>query len=88
MSATDLAFRDEVRAFLDEKLTPELRTGGRLMTSVYANHGASMQWQSSRIPPSASIAGYQPLLSLSASAPSRTCASTAQAPDEENCEAR
>jgi alkylation response protein AidB-like acyl-CoA dehydrogenase len=44
-SAADLAFRDEVRAFLDEKLTPELRRAGRLMTSVYADHDASMQWQ-------------------------------------------
>ena len=37
-SATDSAFRDEVRAFLQEKLTPELRVAGRLMTSVYADH--------------------------------------------------
>ncbi len=44
-SATDLAFRDEVRTFLDEKLTPELRRAGRLMTSVYADHDASMEWQ-------------------------------------------
>jgi len=44
-SATDLAFRDEVRAFLAEKLTPELRQAGRLMTSVYADHQASMEWQ-------------------------------------------
>jgi alkylation response protein AidB-like acyl-CoA dehydrogenase len=44
-SAADMAFRDEVRAFLDEKLTPELRRAGRLMTSVYADHEASMQWQ-------------------------------------------
>jgi alkylation response protein AidB-like acyl-CoA dehydrogenase len=44
-SATDKAFRDEVRGFLDEKLTPELRRAGRLMTSVYADHEASMQWQ-------------------------------------------
>ena len=44
-SATDLAFRDEVRSFLDEKLTPDLRRAGRLMTSVYADHEASMQWQ-------------------------------------------
>ena len=27
-SAADLTFRDEVRAFLDEKLTPELAAGG------------------------------------------------------------
>lgn len=44
-SAADLAFRDEVRAFLDEKLTPDLREAGRLMTSVYAEHEASMRWQ-------------------------------------------
>ena len=40
-----LAFRDDVRTFLDEKLTPELRQAGRLMTSVYADHEASMEWQ-------------------------------------------
>lgn len=44
-SATDLAFRDEVRSFLDEKLTAELRQAGRLMTSVYSDHDAAMQWQ-------------------------------------------
>ena len=44
-SAKDLEFRDEVRAFLDDKLTPELRRAGRLMTSVYADHEASMAWQ-------------------------------------------
>jgi alkylation response protein AidB-like acyl-CoA dehydrogenase len=44
-SATDTAFRDEVRAFLQDKLTPELRLAGRLMTSVYADHEASMEWQ-------------------------------------------
>ena len=44
-SAKDLEFRDEVRAFLDARLTPELRQAGRLMTSVYADHEASMAWQ-------------------------------------------
>ncbi|MDT5102534.1 MAG: hypothetical protein QOI25_47, partial [Mycobacterium sp.] len=44
-SATDIAFRDEVRAFLQEKLTPELQRAGRLMTSVYSDHEASLQWQ-------------------------------------------
>jgi alkylation response protein AidB-like acyl-CoA dehydrogenase len=44
-SAKDLEFRDEVRAFLDDKLTDDLRQAGRLMTSVYADHGASMAWQ-------------------------------------------
>ncbi|BBY53466.1 acyl-CoA dehydrogenase family protein [Mycobacterium koreense] len=44
-SAADIAFRDEVREFLDAKLTPELRRAGQLMTSVYADHEASMRWQ-------------------------------------------
>ena len=44
-SDEDLRFRDEVRAFLDEKLTDDLRLAGRLMTSVYADHEASMTWQ-------------------------------------------
>ena len=44
-SDEDLRFRDEVRAFLDEKLTDDLRRAGRLMTSVYADHQASMKWQ-------------------------------------------
>ncbi|WP_321938190.1 acyl-CoA dehydrogenase family protein [Paraburkholderia sp. J8-2] len=44
-SDADLAFRDEVRAFLKEHLTEDLREAGRLMTSVYADHEASMKWQ-------------------------------------------
>ena len=44
-SPKDLEFRDEVRAFLDEHLTDDLRQAGRLMTSVYADHEASMAWQ-------------------------------------------
>ncbi|MGV0627136.1 acyl-CoA dehydrogenase family protein [Mycolicibacter minnesotensis] len=44
-SEEDRAFQAEVRQFLDEKLTPELRRAGRLMTSVYADHDASLAWQ-------------------------------------------
>jgi alkylation response protein AidB-like acyl-CoA dehydrogenase len=44
-SDADLAFRDEVRTFFATHLTDELRTAGRLMTSVYADHAAAMQWQ-------------------------------------------
>ncbi len=44
-SPADMAFRDEVRAFLAEKLTPELRHAGATMTSVYSDHEASMAWQ-------------------------------------------
>lgn len=44
-SDADIAFRDEVRTFLEDKLTPELRRAGRLMTSVYADHDASVEWQ-------------------------------------------
>ncbi len=45
LSPEDAAFRDEVRAFLAEKLTPSLRAAGSRMTSVYADHGAQMAWQ-------------------------------------------
>lgn len=41
----DLAFAEEVREFLDHELTPELRAAGRWMTSVYADHELSMEWQ-------------------------------------------
>jgi alkylation response protein AidB-like acyl-CoA dehydrogenase len=44
-SEADLAFRDEVRAFLEEKLTPDLRAAGELATSVYSDHEASLKWQ-------------------------------------------
>lgn len=44
-SEADTAFRDEVREFLAARLTPELRRAGRLMTSVYSDHAASMEWQ-------------------------------------------
>ena len=44
-SSKDRQFRDEVRAFLNENLTDDLRQAGRLMTSVYADHEASMAWQ-------------------------------------------
>jgi alkylation response protein AidB-like acyl-CoA dehydrogenase len=44
-SDEDIRFREEVRAFLRERLTPELQQAGRLMTSVYSDHDASMRWQ-------------------------------------------
>lgn len=44
-SPQDQAFREEVRAFLDETLTDEIRDSGKLMTSVYADHDRSMAWQ-------------------------------------------
>ncbi len=44
LSARDTAFRDEIRRFLDEKLTPDLRAAGELMTSVYADYETTMRW--------------------------------------------
>lgn len=44
-SDSELAFRDEVRVFLAEALTPEIRRAGTLATSVYPDHEASMAWQ-------------------------------------------
>jgi alkylation response protein AidB-like acyl-CoA dehydrogenase len=45
LSAEDLAFRDEVRAFIDAKLTPQLREAGRRMTSVFCDKAHSLAWQ-------------------------------------------
>lgn len=45
LTAQDHAFRDEVRAFLDAELTPELRRAGTLMTSVYARPEVGLAWQ-------------------------------------------
>lgn len=44
-SPADLAFRDEVRAFLDAELTPDLRRVAERMTSVYALPAISLEWQ-------------------------------------------
>jgi alkylation response protein AidB-like acyl-CoA dehydrogenase len=44
-SPEDRAFRDEVSAFLDAALTPELRSAGRRLTSVYGDYETEMAWQ-------------------------------------------
>ncbi len=44
-SAEDIAFREDVRAFLDAELTPEMRRDTLLTTSVYPPHELSMAWQ-------------------------------------------
>lgn len=44
-SPEETAFRDEVRTFLDEKLTPELRRYTRRMTSVYTDKATALAWQ-------------------------------------------
>ncbi|MDX5366001.1 MAG: acyl-CoA dehydrogenase family protein [Alphaproteobacteria bacterium] len=44
-SAADAAFRDEVRAFLDENLTPELAEAGSLTTSVFTDKQWNLAWQ-------------------------------------------
>jgi alkylation response protein AidB-like acyl-CoA dehydrogenase len=45
LSAADRAFQDEVRAFLAENLTPELRAAGRRQTSAFTDKKYSMPWQ-------------------------------------------
>jgi alkylation response protein AidB-like acyl-CoA dehydrogenase len=40
----DLAFRDEVRAFLDAELTEELRDAGRRSTSVFCDKEWNLRW--------------------------------------------
>jgi len=45
LSAEDIAFRGEVRAFLDANLTPALRQAGRRATSVFMDKDYSLAWQ-------------------------------------------
>lgn len=42
---SDLAFQDEVRAFLDEKLSPRLREGAANTPSVFTEPDISREWQ-------------------------------------------
>ncbi|MGU3499531.1 acyl-CoA dehydrogenase family protein [Mycobacterium sp. C31M] len=44
-SEADTAFRDEVRQFMTDRMTLEIQRAGRLMTSVYSDHEASLAWQ-------------------------------------------
>lgn len=44
-SAAELAFRDEVRAFLDAELTPLLRQGQRATPTVFVEPDIGRQWQ-------------------------------------------
>ncbi|PZQ65537.1 MAG: acyl-CoA dehydrogenase [Phenylobacterium zucineum] len=45
LTGDDLAFRDEVRAFLEANLTPELRAAGQRLTSVFCEPQYSLPWQ-------------------------------------------
>ncbi|MCE9649761.1 MAG: acyl-CoA dehydrogenase family protein [Parvibaculum sp.] len=45
LTREEAAFRDEVRAFLDEKLTPELKEAGSLTTSVFTDKPWNLKWQ-------------------------------------------
>ena len=45
LAPADAAFRDDVRAFLKERLTPELREAGARMTSVFIDKQWSIAWQ-------------------------------------------
>jgi len=44
LTPADLAFRDEVRAFLDAELTEELRDAGRRSTSVFCDKAWNLRW--------------------------------------------
>jgi alkylation response protein AidB-like acyl-CoA dehydrogenase len=44
-SASEEAFREEVRDFLNDKLTPDLKRYASRMTSVYAEKSIAMAWQ-------------------------------------------
>lgn len=45
LTPEDIAFRDEVRAFLRDNLTPDLAAAGRLATSVFIEPEYSLPWQ-------------------------------------------
>ena len=45
LSAADLAFQAEVRAFLSDNLPPDLQVAGRRMTSVFVEKQYSIPWQ-------------------------------------------
>ncbi|MBS0409125.1 MAG: acyl-CoA dehydrogenase family protein [Proteobacteria bacterium] len=45
LSDDELAFQAEVRAFLDEALTPELKAAAALTTSVFTDKAVSLPWQ-------------------------------------------
>ncbi|MGB3809828.1 MAG: acyl-CoA dehydrogenase family protein [Parvibaculum sp.] len=45
LTREEATFRDEVRAFLDEKLTPELKEAGSLTTSVFTDKEWNLKWQ-------------------------------------------
>ncbi len=44
LSPQDEAFRDEVRRFLDENLTEDLREAGRKTGGVFADVDAGLRW--------------------------------------------
>ncbi len=44
LSAADAAFRGEVRDFLAEKMTPEIKEAGRLSSGVFASFELSRRW--------------------------------------------
>lgn len=44
-SDAELAFREEIRAFLDEKLSPHLRVGARLTPTVFAEPDIGNEWR-------------------------------------------
>ena len=45
LSADDIAFREEVRTFLNENLTPPLAAAGRKATSVFVEPEYTLAWQ-------------------------------------------
>ncbi|OYW88079.1 MAG: acyl-CoA dehydrogenase, partial [Hyphomonas sp. 32-62-5] len=45
LSPQDIEFQQEVRAFLKDKLTPELAAAGRLATSVFIEPEFTLPWQ-------------------------------------------
>ena len=45
LSKEELAFRDEVRAFLAAELTDEIRLGGHRTSGIFADYEVGIPWQ-------------------------------------------
>jgi alkylation response protein AidB-like acyl-CoA dehydrogenase len=59
-SEQDEAFRDEVRTFLDERLTPDMRDATLRTTTVFADKDLAMRWQQILVEKGWAVPGWPP----------------------------
>ena len=49
LSKDELAFRDEVRAFLAAELTEDIRLGGHRTSGIFSDYEVGIPWQRARM---------------------------------------